>query len=233
MTVATTTQAAAQSTAQSTAAAQTKTDLARNKLSDTYDNFLKLLTTQLQNQDPLAPMDSAEFTNQLVLYSQVEQQIGQNEKLEKLLTLQNASQTQASLGFIGLDVEAEGDEVSFTGDPVRIAYDLDAQAAKSKLLITDLKGNVVQEVDARKLAGRGEYEWDGKTKTGATAPDGNYKVKLAAFDATDMAVATSTTVFGRVTGIESDSTGTTLLMGDVRLSLDKVRSARDPAKSAA
>lgn len=222
--------AAAGQTAQ--AEATSKTQLARGKLSETYDNFLKLLTTQLQYQDPLAPMDSAQFTNQLVLYSQVEQQIGQNEKLEKLLTMQNASQTQASLGFIGLDVEVDGDVFDHEGDPVRMSYDVAAQAAKAKIQILDEKGNVVQEVDAKKTAGTHEFTWDGKTKNGTEAPDGLYRVRVSAFDAAGEPIETGTTLYGRVTGIESGNGQTTLLMGDVRVKMEQVRSATDPKAKA-
>jgi flagellar basal-body rod modification protein FlgD len=231
MTVSTTTAAAGQ-TAQAAQASQaeatSKTQLARSKLSETYDNFLKLLTTQLQYQDPMAPMDSAQFTNQLVLYSQVEQQIGQNEKLEKLLTMQNASQTQASLGFIGLDVEVDGDVFDYGGDPVRVSYGLEAQAAKAKIQVLDAKGNVVQEVDAKKTAGSHEFTWDGKTKNGIDAPEGLYRVRVSAFDAAGEPIDTGTTLYGRVTGIEASNGQTTLLMGEVRVKMEQVRSATDP-----
>src|SRR3954452_2810695 len=136
-TINTASQTAAQKAAAAAAAASNKTSssstsdttattkTASNKLSQDYTTFLKLLTTQLQNQDPMSPMDSSQFTNQLVQYSQVEQQIGQNDKLEKLVKMQSNNQTQASLGFIGLDVEATGSAFTYDGSsPAKMSYTL-------------------------------------------------------------------------------------------------------------
>jgi flagellar basal-body rod modification protein FlgD len=91
-TINTAAQTAANTTASTTkttgSSATTSTEASSAKLTQSYDSFLKLLTTQLQNQDPLSPMESSEFTNQLVQFSQVEQQISQNTKLDKLVSLQ-------------------------------------------------------------------------------------------------------------------------------------------------
>ena len=109
-TINTTSQTAAQTAAKTAAASTTAktsssststttTAAASSKLTQDYNSFLKLLTTQMQNQDPLSPMELTEFTNQLVQFSQVEQQISQNSKMDKLIGLQNNNQT---LGFAGV-----------------------------------------------------------------------------------------------------------------------------------
>ncbi|WP_207476489.1 flagellar hook assembly protein FlgD [Arenibaculum pallidiluteum] len=207
----------------------TKTTADRGKLSETYDNFLKLLTTQLQNQDPLSPMDSAQFTNQLVLYSQVEQQIGQNEKLEKLINMQNVSQTQASLGFIGMDVEASGNEVSYDGKPVKFEYVLPESATQAKIQILDASGRTVQVVDAKKVPGTHEFTWDGKNKNGLEVEKGPYTMHVVAVDGANEPIKATTTVFGRISGIETNEKGETLLMmGSVRLGIEQIRSAVKP-----
>lgn len=74
------------------------------KLAEDFDQFLNLLTTQLQNQDPLNPMDSNEFTNQIVQFSQVEQAINTNQKLDSLVSLQLASISGAALNYVGMDI---------------------------------------------------------------------------------------------------------------------------------
>src|SRR3546814_4696934 len=90
-----------------TAAAQQGSSGARKSLSENFDQFLTMLTVQLQNQDPLSPMDSTEFTNQLVMFSQLEQEIEQNSNLEQVIALQQATEATAALNYLGREVEAE------------------------------------------------------------------------------------------------------------------------------
>jgi len=100
-------------------------------LADDFTQFLNLLTTQLQNQDPLNPMDSSEFTNQLVQFSQVEQQINTNKKMDSLVQLQLANFFGSSLGYVGLDIHYVSSEFNFDGaNPVEISYALDAAAER-------------------------------------------------------------------------------------------------------
>src|SRR5919109_4793721 len=80
------------------------TDTAIEGLNETYDNFLLLLTKQLQNQDPLNPMDTAQFTQQLIGFSQVEQQIASNKSLEKLISLQSSTNAFNAVSFLGNEV---------------------------------------------------------------------------------------------------------------------------------
>src|SRR5919108_4942353 len=90
---------------------------ARTRLSDNYDTFLVLLTAQLQNQDPLAPMDSTQFTQQLVQFSQVEQQIRTNEQLTGLVAQYQAASAGAALSYLGRDAIIEADETYLAGEP--------------------------------------------------------------------------------------------------------------------
>ena len=232
MTVTQTTTAATQTAAAKTAANATA-EASRNKLGETYDNFLTLLTTQLKYQDPLSPTDSAEFTNQLVQFSQVEQQIGQNEKLEKLLSMQTNNQTQASLGFIGMDVEATTREFTLGSDPVKMSYTMPSGATAAKVQIKDGKGNTVQTLDGSRIAGRHEFTWDGKKADGTKAAAGDYAVTVVAPDAGEKYLTVPTTVFGRVSGIESGNGNTSLLMGNVPVQMENVLSAHEPAAAAA
>src|SRR3954471_14201390 len=124
----------------------------RAQLGQNFDTFLKLLTTQLQNQDPLTPMDSSQFTNQLVLFSQVEQQIAQNDKLAKQLTAQQTQLTEGALGYIGLDIQASGNAFQYAaGSKVEIGYALGADAASAEASIVNDQGNVVALVKLKDL----------------------------------------------------------------------------------
>jgi flagellar basal-body rod modification protein FlgD len=222
----------ATSTGSSTATAS-KADTARTKLSQDYNTFLKLLTTQLQNQDPMSPMDSAQFTNQLVQYSQVEQQIGQNDKLEKLVNLQTSNQTQASLGFIGLDVEATGSAFTYDGSPAKMSYTLPEASTSTTIQIKNDKGVIVRTMDGGRTTGRQEVTWDGKKTDGTAAPAGDYSLSVVAPNAAGKLVTATSSVFGRVSGIEAGNGNTTLMMGNTPVKMENVISAKLPTAAAA
>jgi flagellar basal-body rod modification protein FlgD len=229
-TTSTTTKTSSSSTSDTTATTKT----ASNKLSQDYTTFLKLLTTQLQNQDPMSPMDSSQFTNQLVQYSQVEQQIGQNDKLEKLVKMQSNNQTQASLGFIGLDVEATGSAFSYDGSsPAKMSYTLPETPASTTLQIKNDKGTVIRTIEGVRSTSRQEFTWDGKKSDGTTAAAGNYSLSVVAPNAAGKMLTATTSVFGRISGIESGNGNTTLMMGNTSIQMENVISAHPPATTAA
>ena len=145
---------------------------ARTRLSDNYDTFLVLLTAQLQNQDPLAPMDSTQFTQQLVQFSQVEQQIRTNEQLEGLVGQYQAASAGAALSYLGKDAIIEADETYLAGDPAEAnwAYRLPANAETMTIKVRDGQGRVVYETTtAPSTAGEHLFTWDGAKADGSTA----------------------------------------------------------------
>ena len=221
-----------QTTVQSAAGKPTSAEESRTKLSGTFDNFLKLLTTQMQYQDPLSPMDSSEFTNQLVMFSGVEQQIAQNDKLEKILAAQSATQTQAALGFIGLDVETTGDLFSHAGGKVELGYTVDQPARATEIAIVDKDNKLVRKLNGNTAMGTHRVTWDGLDGNGAAVPAGTYRIAVGAIDAEGKSITTSTTVPGRVTGIETQNGEVTLVLGTTRVSVGDVISAKKPAASA-
>ncbi len=153
----------------------------RARLSDNYDTFLVLLTAQLQNQDPLSPMDSTEFTQQLVQYSQVEQQIRTNEQLESLVEQYRAASTGAALSYLGKDAIIEADDTYLAGGQANWAYELPATADALTLRVVDANGRTVYTT-ATAARGQGEhlFAWDGATSDGGTAPDGVYTLEVQA-----------------------------------------------------
>lgn len=213
---------------------QTTNQTARNRLSDTYDNFLTLLTTQLQYQDPMQPMDSAQFTNQLVLYSQVEQQISQNEKLDTMILQQGASHALTSLGFIGLEAEMDVKEFKYDGEPLSFNYILPDDAAEgAKLRITDATGKLIATADAETKEGRHEFVWNGKNKEGENVRPGTYNIEVSATGLDKEALKVPTTMYGEVSGIEAVGGDTFLIIGDQKIPVYQVRSAREPIVASA
>ena len=206
---------AAASTLQSTAAAE-------QQIGATFDNFLSMLTTQLRNQDPLSPMDTTEFTNQLVNFTQVEQQIAGNRKLDELIALQSGGRFGEALDYLGRDVEIAGGTFSFDGEPAHLAYELPVKAAAVQLQVIDRTGRVMWSAAGNSDAGRHDLDWDGKTADGGTVPAGSYTLQVIALDNAGAPISTATYARGQVTGIQSDEGQTVLMMGETPVALDKV-----------
>lgn len=200
-----------------------KTQAQSVKLAEDFTQFLTLLTTQLQNQDPLNPMDSTEFTNQLVQFSQVEQSINTNQKLDDMLALQLGSLSTVALGYVGMDVTYTSAEMNFDGTkPVTINYGLSSEAKILKVNIYDENGTLVRSMDAPKTAGAQKVIWDGKDSNGDTMQSGTYNVKIDAADGNDKPMTVSTAVSGNVRGIESQDGIIFLLIGERAVSLNNV-----------
>lgn len=162
-----------------TAASEAATS--RTRLSDNYDTFLVLLTAQLQNQDPLAPMDSTQFTQQLVQFSQVEQQIRTNEQLEGLVGQYQAASAGAALSYLGKDAIIEADETYLAGGEANWAYRLPANADSMTIKVKDAQGRVIYETTAApRTGGEHLFTWDGTKSDGSTATDGVYQISIEA-----------------------------------------------------
>ena len=199
------------------------------RVSETYDTFLRMLTTQIQNQDPLSPMDTTDFTNQLVAYSQVEQQIQGNQYLEALVQLQANQGFNDPLALLGREVEVVGDTLSFDGAAVEFGYGMPGGAAQAIVEVVDGAGRVVHQEIGRTNAGRHEMTWDGSHVDGGTAADGIYQVRVRATNADGEELAVPTFTRGTVTGVETLNGQATVLIGNVPIALADVLAVRQSA----
>ncbi len=216
----------AQPASTTTDASQTALD----KLTDDYTTFLKLLTTQLQNQDPTNPMDSSQFTQQLVMYSQVEQQIKSNQKLDALINGQNSSGVGSSLGYLGKTIEMDG--AYFTSDATTggsFNYTLSDVATSATIKIYDESGTLVRTQSGESgTLGKHTVTWDGKDDDGNQLSAGIYGVSVTATSSTGASITTKVTTNGKVDGVEKDSTGAVVLdVGKIQVSLDKILAIHD------
>ena len=191
-------------------------------LSETFDNFLILLTTQLRNQDPLEPLDSNQFTEQLVQFSGVEQAIKTNAKLDQLIAQQGNNQLTAALGFIGKSVEVESAGLNLSDGEARIVYGLASNAQETTIEILDANGRPVRRLSGATGAGRHELTWDGKDAFGNLLPDGLYSFVVSATDATGDRVPVGQGTIGRVTGIEVINGEVILSLGALQVPLSEV-----------
>lgn len=201
-----------------------QSDAAKTSLSDDLDTFLILLTAQLQNQDPLSPLETAEFTNQLVAFADVEQSIAQSGYLEDLITLQKSNEVTNAVSYIGKTVEVESDEFYMKeGDGATFSYVLPEAAKASTLTITNSDGDVVYIGEASTTAGEHVYNWDGKKEDGTSFPTDAYAINVAAVNPDSQpieGIAYFTT--GKITGIEYGDTKTTLIMGSIGIDIGRI-----------
>lgn len=189
---------ATQSSAQS--AAQTDSGNALAKLSGDYTMFLKLLTSQMTNQDPLNPMDTSQYTQQLVQYSQVEQSIQQSGTLKEILArLSNQDMIQAS-SLIGRTVSYSGATAAVSAHaPAQWEFSSARPPASLSATITDASG---KDVDVRALDPKAtSFAWDGTLANGARAPDGAYTLRLTARDTSGIEIATTVNGTGKVDAV--------------------------------
>ncbi len=202
---------------------------AGRKIDRNYEDFLKLLTTQLQNQDPTEPTDTNQLTQQIATLSQVEQQMNTNNNLEKLITLFNSTQYNSVVGYIGKQVEAEGNAGALKDGQARFAYYLGGEADDVRITIKDKAGSVVYEGIGDKAAGRNEFLWDGKNKQGQAMPAGTYNIAVKALDSGGEEVKSKTYITGIVDSVDSLNGGVYLSFGDISVPLEQVISVRQAA----
>jgi flagellar basal-body rod modification protein FlgD len=175
-----------------------------------FNTFLTLLTTQLQNQDPLSPLDSNQFTQQLVMFSQVEQQIQNNSQLTTLIAGQAASETVAALPMVGQTIEYSGNQAVLQNGQAAYSYTLPSAAASASIAIQDSGGNTVFQTTANPSAGANSFVWNGQTTAGQQLPDGGiYTIQVSATAANNSAVTATTAAFGTITGVSVNNNAAT------------------------
>ena len=191
-----------------------------------FDKFLTLLTTQLQNQDPMSPMDATQFTTQLVQFSQVEQQINANKKMDQLVaastTEQKLAEVTAAQSYVGQQVEALGDTVPLQDGQATLIYGLDSTAKSATLKIVDQNKRTVATIALDPTAGAHSFTWDGKTADGTQLPDGTYRMTLTATDAAGDTVTSQTGFAGKVASVINESGTVMLRIGDTAVPLSQV-----------
>jgi flagellar basal-body rod modification protein FlgD len=176
--------------------------LASSQIAGNFQSFLTLLTTQLQNQNPLSPLDTNQFTQQLVEFAGVQQQLNTNDSLSTLVSLQQTAQSTQALGFVGKTAVVSGSTAALTNS--QAAWQLDIPSNSNvNVTITSSNGQTVFSGTFPANAGNNQpFNWDGKGSDGTQLPDGSYKLTATGKDAAGNTVAIKTQIEGVVGSVD-------------------------------
>jgi flagellar basal-body rod modification protein FlgD len=188
-----------------------------------FDTFLTLLTTQLKNQDPLAPTDTNQFTQELVSFSQVEQQIKTNSQLATLISDQSSSQAISALPTIGRTIEYQGNQSVLQNGGATFSYTPPANTAVVTLSILDASKNVVVSGKGDPSAGKHSFTWNGQTANGQQLPDGGvYTLQVRAVDAKGQQVNVTTTGTGTIDNVSVANNAATFDVSGISVPLSQL-----------
>ena len=188
------------------------------------DDFLRLLITQLEYQDPLSPADSMAFSAQLAQFSSLEQLSNLNESFETLLLYQASLNNSQAMNFLGMTVKAHGNQIELPAEGAEtIFFELAAEATEVQVLIYDENGVLVRKLEPGAMsAGEQELEWDGVDAYGIRSPEGRYRTEIVATAADGESVPATPLVQQAVTGVVFRNDGTYLEAGGQEIAVASV-----------
>ncbi|WP_297108539.1 flagellar hook assembly protein FlgD [uncultured Devosia sp.] len=198
----------------------------RSTIAENFDTFLSILTTQLKNQNPLDPLDTNQFTQQLVQFTGVEQQLKTNEFLEALLLNTQTSYRADAVSYIGKQVSASGETAELKDGGAFWAYSAEANVANATVTIKNSAGSVVYTETGSLNAGPGSFLWDGVGSDGNTKPDGIYTIEIKGTNLAGNEVKVSTSSVGIVTGVDFSGSEPMLTVGKNKVALSDVTDVR-------
>ncbi len=197
-------------------------EVANNSLASNFTQFLQLLTTQLKNQNPLDPLDTNQFTQQLVQFAQVEQQLKSNTQLETLVSLQKTAQATQALGYVGQTVALDGQTTKLSNNVAGWSFN-SPKPASATVNILNSAGATVFTGNYSLNTGIQNFVWDGRNNSGVKLPDGDYKLSITAKDASGQSVAVSTEVQGVVDSVDMSKSPPMLSVNNTEYALDKIK----------
>jgi len=200
-----------------TAATTSGSNSGSQRLAESFDTFLVLLTTQMKNQDPLSPMDSGEFTQQIVQMTGVEQQLLTNDLLKQLVGTSGDGVADA-VSLIGKEVRAATDTANLSNGEAEWIYRLDREAQSVKIEVLDDKGSIVHVQALENVeGGEHDFSWDGKNVLGSQLPDGGaYTLRITATDSAGASVGHNVFIEGLVRAVEQVDGQTYVTIGGSR-----------------
>src|SRR5579862_3404373 len=204
--------------------AQASATAGSQQLAGNFDLFLQLLTTQLQNQNPLNPLDTNQFTQQLVEFASVEQQVNMNTNLQTLIALQHTAEATSAMQLIGLNATVKSNTAvlsNATGSPATWTFSVPSPAT-GQLSITNASGQTVYAGTVTLNPGNQTYTWNGQGNNGTTWPDGNYTMSINATGANGQPVTITTEIKGTITGVDLSQDPPQVVIGGQDYSLSAI-----------
>jgi flagellar basal-body rod modification protein FlgD len=187
-----------------------------------FQTFLQLLTTQLKNQNPLDPLDTNQFTQQLTQFAQVEQQLKTNDQLASIVTMEKSAQSTLAMSFVGQTVAVDGQTTQLLNGAAKWTFSV-PKPATAQVNITNSAGQTVYSANYTMQTGQQVFQWDGKTNAGQQLPDGTYKMAITAKDASGQSVAISTEVSGTVDTVDLSQSPPVLTVGGQNFTVDQIK----------
>lgn len=207
------------------------TSSSNSTLAGNFQTFLTLLTTQLQNQNPLDPLDTNQFTQQLVQFAQVEQQLKSNEQLSSILALEKSAQATTALAYVGMTAVVDGSTAPLSNGIASWSFKSD-QAASATITIQNSTGQTVYSGNFNVTNGTSQFAWDGKGNDGTQWPDGDYKMTITAKDSSGQPVNVTTEVRGVVDAADMTSSPVMLTIGGQKYTVDQIKRVVRPTTTA-
>ena len=195
---------------------------AMSQLSGNFNTFLTLLTNQLKNQDPTSPMDSSTFTQQLVMYSQVEQQISTNSNLKTLIGQGTTQIGSYATSYLGKAVSITNGNAALSGGAAKWSYNLNAAASSTTLTVSNASGRVVYTGAGETASGSHQFAWNGKDNNGNQLADGTYTLKITAKASDGTGVTAQVASAGVVSEIDMTSGTPQLLVSGMSVGLSDI-----------
>ena len=206
----------------STGAGAVSNSLDNTEIASNFTTFLQLLTTQLKNQNPLDPLDTNQFTQQLVQFAQVEQQMKSNDQLSSLVSLEKSAQATTALAYVGATVVVDGSPAQLTGGTANWSLNVTTPSTVT-ITIKDSTGQNVYTGTAAVNPGTQDFTWNGRGNDGRLWPDGAYTLTATAVDAHKNSVAISTEVQAVVDSVDLTQDAPQLSINGQNYTLDKIK----------
>ena len=203
-------------------AAATATGIDKSTIAGNFNTFLQLLTTQLKNQNPLDPLDTNQFTQQLVSFAQVEQQLKANEQLTALVALQQTAQTTQALTFVGATVSVDGATARLANHQAQWSFTV-SKPSSATVVISDQSGQTAYTGTFTVQAGTQQFAWDGHGTDGRLWPDGDYRITVTAKDANGQNTGVSTEVSGVVDSVDLTQNPPLLSVGGNTYTVNQIK----------
>ena len=194
-----------------------------SSLTSNMSNFLKMLMTQLQNQDPTTPMDTTQFTTQLVQFASVEQQVNINTGVQSLIQLAQSNNVLQASSLIGKTVTANASQISVQNGTGNIQFNTPA-AEPVTVTVTDSTGATIAQSSIVSSAGPNTWTWDGKNSSGTQRPDGAYTVTVLGGPAGTTPAAIPFTVSGVASGVTTQNSIEQVQLGLLTLPVSAIQS---------